>query len=81
MREYDVWRNALAGKSAIIVALRNKDDSSLIRQYEKRNLYGDIQEHFGTWITSIDAMAIMNDTDSSGAVTEPYYGEIFSSSQ
>ena len=64
-----------------MVALRDKNDSSSIWQYEKRNVYEDLQEHFGTKIAFIDAVAIMTDTDNSGGVAEAYYGEIFFSSQ
>lgn len=81
MKKYDVWENAFAGKNAIMVALRNKDDRSLIWQYEKRNVYEDLQEHFGTEILTIDAVAIMTDTDNSGGFAEAYYGDIFFSSE
>ncbi len=50
-----------------MVALRDKNDSSSIWQYEKRNVYEDLQEHFGTKIAFIDAVAIMTDSDNSVA--------------
>lgn len=81
MRKYDVWESAFAGKNAIMVALRDKNDSLSIWQYEKRNVYEDLQKHFRTKITFIDAVAIMTDTDNNGGVAEAYYGDIFFSSQ
>jgi hypothetical protein len=65
MRKYDVWENAFAGKNAVMVAMRNKDGSLSSWKFEKRNVHEDLQKYFGIEITSIDAVAIMTDTDNS----------------
>ncbi|MGD9631896.1 MULTISPECIES: DUF3047 domain-containing protein [unclassified Afipia] len=43
----------------------------------KRNVRSDLRELFGQDITSIDAVALMTDTDNSGQRATAYYGDIW----
>lgn len=47
----------------------------------KRNVRQDFKEQFGEDIQSIDAVALMTDTDDSGKSAHAFYGEIWFSSQ
>ncbi|MGE3150714.1 MAG: DUF3047 domain-containing protein, partial [Pseudorhodoplanes sp.] len=47
----------------------------------KRNVRSDIRELFGQDITSIDAVALMTDTDNSGQRATAYYGDIWFSAE
>ncbi|MDE1933544.1 DUF3047 domain-containing protein [Bradyrhizobium sp.] len=47
----------------------------------KRNVREDFKELFGEDIQSIDAVALMTDTDNSGKSAHAFYGEIWFSSQ
>jgi Protein of unknown function (DUF3047) len=49
-------------------------------QHEKRNVMEDLKSAFGRSITRIDAVAIMTDTDNTGAHGKACYGDIFFSS-
>lgn len=43
----------------------------------KRNVRDDLRNQFGEDITSIDAVALMTDTDNSGGSARAYYGDIW----
>ncbi len=43
----------------------------------KRNVRSDLKDLFGEDITSIDAVALMTDTDNSGGHARAYYGDIW----
>ncbi len=73
----EIWPNAFAGKSAMMVALRSSTDTAATWYQEKRNVAADLKKFFGTEIRYIDAVAIMTDTDNSGQQTTAYYGDIF----
>jgi hypothetical protein len=45
--------------------------------HESRNVSEDIQKTFGKTITDIEAIAIMTDTDQTGAVTQAWFGDIW----
>ncbi|MGE0521647.1 MAG: DUF3047 domain-containing protein [Variibacter sp.] len=47
----------------------------------KRNIRSDLRELFGQDITSIDAVALMTDTDNSGRQATAYYGDIWFSAE
>jgi hypothetical protein len=47
----------------------------------KRNVRDDLREQFGEDITSIDAVALMTDTDNSGGHARASYGDIWFSSE
>ncbi len=72
-----IWPNAFAGKNAMMLALRNQHDSSDTWFVEKRNIKQDFQSLFGDTIHTIDAIAIMTDTDNAGGQATSYYGDIY----
>ncbi len=77
----DIWPNAFAGKNAMMMSLRDKQDKTSNWYYEKRNIYEDLKKLFGTEITFIDAVAIMTDTDNSHEEVTAYYGDIYFSTE
>jgi hypothetical protein len=76
----ETWKNAFAGKNAQMVALRNNQDKLSTWYIEKRNVYEDLKQLFGTGYRFIDAIAIMTDTDNSHGQATAYYGDIYFSS-
>ena len=60
-----------------MLAARGVDDSSGEWVTEKRNVREDMEKYFGKDITSIDAIAIMTDTDNTGREAHASYGDIF----
>ncbi len=72
-----VWNNAYAGESVKMFALRSSDDVTGTWYTEKRNVYEDLKRVFGREIPSIDAVAIMTDTDDSRTEARTYYAEIY----
>jgi hypothetical protein len=72
-----VWNNAFAGDSVKMLALRSDEDKTGIWVNEKRNVYEDLKLAFGKAIVTIDAVAIMTDTDNSSSKARAYYSDIF----
>jgi len=77
----DTWPNAFAGKNAMIMALRNREDKTSTWYYEKRNVYEDLKKLFDTDFQYIDAVALMTDTDNSHGQATSYYGDIYFSEE
>ncbi len=75
------WPNAFAGSNAKMLALRWRDDPVATWQTEKRNVRADLRRVFGRDIRYIDAVALMTDTDNTGATVTAYYGDILFSSR
>ena len=75
--KYEVWPNAFAGKSAMMMALRNSKDKTSTWYREKRNVYDDLKTLFGREFKSIDGVAIMTDTDNANGQATAYYGDIY----
>jgi len=73
----EVWPNAFAGKNAVMMALRSSKDKTSTWYTEKRNIYEDLKELFGTEFHFIDAIALMTDTDNSHGQVKSYYGDIY----
>ena len=73
----DVWPNAYAGKSAMMIAIRSSKDKTKTWQHEKRNILEDLKLYFGGNIDYIDAVAIMTDTDNAKGDAIAYYGDIY----
>ena len=71
------WPNPYQPKNSIMLAARGVDDSSGEWVTEKRNVREDLKKVFGKDITSIDAIAIMTDTDNTGREAHASYGDIF----
>ncbi len=76
-----IWPNAFAGNNAMMLALRWRDDPVDTWQTEKRNVRADLRQAFGRDIRYIDAVALMTDTDNTGATVTAYYGDIVFSGQ
>jgi len=72
-----IWDNAFAGKSVKMFALRSADDTTKKWHMEKRNVYEDLKRVFGEEISTIDAVAIMTDTDNSKSKARAYYTDIY----
>lgn len=77
----EIWPNAFAGKNAMMMALRDKQDKTSTWHFEKRNIYEDMKKLFGTEFLFIDAIAIMTDTDNSHGKAKAYYGDIYFSTE
>ncbi|WLE95396.1 MAG: DUF3047 domain-containing protein [Candidatus Electrothrix communis] len=77
----EVWENAFAGKNAMMIALRNRQDKLSTWYTEKRNIHEDLKRLFGTDFHFIDAIAIMTDTDNSHGQAKAYYGDIYFSKE
>lgn len=75
------WDNAYAGDSVRMFALKSAADPTGTWLYEKRNVYEDLKAEFGEEITSVDAVAVMTDTDDSESSALSYYADIFFSAQ
>ncbi len=71
------WPNAFKPKNSVMLAARGTEDSTGEWHHEKRNVREDFKRIFGKDITSIDAIAIMTDTDNSGLRANATYGDIY----
>lgn len=76
-KQNSVWPNAFAGDHAMMQALRGPDAPLNVWQHEKRDVRADFKQLFGEDIHSIDAVAIMTDTDNSGGQVTAVYGDIW----
>jgi hypothetical protein len=76
-----IWPNAFAGEQVMMIALRSSGDRPAVWYEEKRNIREDLREQFGEDIPSIDAVAIMTDTDNAGGRATAFYGDIFFSAK
>jgi len=77
----EIWQNAFAGKNAIMMALRSRQDKTSTWYSEKRNVYEDLKRLFGAEFRSIYAIALMTDTDNSHGQVKSYYGDIYFSTK
>ncbi len=75
------WGNAYLPKNATMLAVRGQQDKTGVWMTEKRNVRADFQKAFGVDIQSIDGVALMTDSDNSGAETAASYGDIYFSAQ
>jgi len=71
------WPNAFQPKNAMMLAARGVQDDTGVWVTEKRNVRADFKRLFGKDIKSIDAVAIMTDSDNSGLSASAVYGDIF----
>lgn len=70
------WNNAFTG-NARVMALRSgtKEGGGWVN--EKRDIRADFRQLFGEDIETIDAVALMTDTDNSGQSAAAWYGDIY----
>ena len=72
-----LWKNPYAGKNAMMLAVRSNTSPGNTWFAETRNVYEDLERAFAYKIRYIDAIAIMTDTDNTGAIAKTYYGDIY----
>ena len=61
----------------MMLALRSSGDQTSTWYTEKRNILADLKQLFGEDIHTIDAVAIMTDTDNAKGKATAYYGDIY----
>ena len=71
----ETWRNAYTDSSRH-VAVRSGDAHAGQWVDERRDVRADFRELFGESVRYVDAVAIMSDTDNTGAAALAYYGDI-----
>ena len=76
-----VWDNAYAGDSVKMLALKSAKEPTRTWLHEKRNVYEDFKAVFGEEIATVDAVAVMTDTDDSNSTALTYYADIFFSAE
>jgi hypothetical protein len=76
-----VWPNAFAGNHAMMLALRGPEAPLNVWHNEKRNVRTDLKKLFNEDLHSIDAVALMSDTDNSGGQVSAFYGDIWFSEE
>ena len=74
------WPNAYTA-NATLIALQSGENKAGQWIKEKRDVLADIKKHLGLDNTSIDAVAIMTDTDNSGQSATAYYRDVYFSSE
>ncbi|MGZ5577251.1 MAG: DUF3047 domain-containing protein [Methylobacter sp.] len=72
-----VWPNAFAGDHAMMTAVRGPEAALNVWYSEKRNVRADLQKLFGEDLRTIDAVALMTDTDNSNGQVSAFYGDIW----
>lgn len=72
----EYWSNPYT-ENARMFAIQAGDKKTNRWHMENRNVLKDIQQVFGITITRIDAIAIMTDTDQTGAATQALFGDIW----
>jgi hypothetical protein len=72
----DYWPNPYTS-NAQMFAVQSGEDKVNQWQHETRHVLNDIQATFGKHITHIEAIAIMTDTDQTGAATQAWFGDIW----
>jgi hypothetical protein len=70
------WPNPYTA-NAQMLALQSGEEQANRWRSESRNVLQDIQRVFGKRITTIEAIAIMTDTDQTGAAAQAWYGDIW----
>ena len=75
------WPNAYAKDNVIMIAQQSGLAGVGEWHHQQRNIQADLKRYFGEEIDSIDAVAIMTDTDNSGQKAVAWYGNIFFTSK
>ena len=74
------WPNAFTA-NAHMLALRSGNDQAGKWVSERRDVRADYRRLFGTDVRYVDAVALMTDTDNTGAAAIAYYGDIYFSAE
>lgn len=69
------WPNPYTANAQMFTLQSGEEQANRWRS-ESRNVLQDIQRVFGKKITTIEAVAIMTDTDQTGAAAQAWYGDI-----
>ncbi len=75
------WPNAYAEDNVIMIAQQSGNAAAGQWHHQQSNIRVDFKRYFGKDIDSIDAVAIMTDTDDSGQKAVAWYGDIFFTSE
>lgn len=70
------WANPYS-EHAQMIALESGNEYAGMWRMESRNIQKDYQRLFGESMDSVDAIAIMTDTDNTGASAQAWYGDIW----
>jgi len=76
-KKYHAWESPYVGSNVVEIALRTHSDQLKHWYTEKRNVLADIKKHFGNDIRTIDAVAIMTDTDNTKGSALSYYKNLY----
>lgn len=76
-RRGDSWPNAFAHRSNRMIALRSSEDKTETWYVEKINIYNAFIKWKGSEVETIDAIAIMTDTDNTHQQAISYYGDVY----
>lgn len=80
-----IWANKMAVGNIVpspytdrvkMIILKNKDSALQEWHIEERNIYEDYKKAFGEEPKDVISIAIMTDTDNTGAMAESYFGDI-----
>lgn len=74
------WPSAYTGQS-MMLAVGSGDAAAQQWKSERRNVKQDFKRYFGEDIREIDVVAIMTDTDNTGATATAWYGDIYFASE
>jgi len=77
----DIWLNAFSPDNTRMIAVRTAEDQLGTWYAEKRNVYEDLKAWIGDDVRTIDAIAIMTDTDNTGGQASAFYGDIYFSKE
>lgn len=77
----DRWPNAFAPDNNQMIAVRTAEDQVGTWYIEKHNVYEALKSWLGDDVRSIDAIAIMTDTDNSNVKATALYGDIYFSKE
>lgn len=69
------WRNPFTDRAAMVVAERGAPGDTGLRSV-RRNVQEDYREHFGAEPPAVRAVAVMTDTDQTGACATARYAEL-----
>ncbi len=61
----------------MMIAIRGKDDPTGVWFEETRNIFEDFKQLYGKETSTIDAVAIMTDSDNAGGHAIAEYGDIY----
>lgn len=75
------WPNPYAGDAVQVLALRGRGDPKGEWVVERRNVREDFERFFGISAETIDAIAIMTDSDDTGQPSKAFYGDLHFSAE